>query len=98
MRLLLTTWLATLAIALIHAWLPLGVAHAQANCLTFGQARQAGLFAKFNLRPAGQVKRNVEAQTGGKVVAFLICRPGPVYNLKVLKPGGVVEDVTVPAR
>ena len=71
---------------------------AQAGCLTFGQARQQGLFARFNLRPAGAVKNEVEARTGGKVVSFMICRPGPVYQLTVLHPGGRVENVSVPAR
>lgn len=71
---------------------------AQAGCLTFGQARQLGLFARFNLRPAGAVKNAVEARTGGKVVSFMICRPGPVYQLTVLHPGGRVETVSVPAR
>jgi hypothetical protein len=72
--------------------------HAQGNCLTFGQARQAGLFAKFNLRPAASVKNAVEARTGGKVVSFLICRPGPVYKLTVIRKNGNVVTVTEPAQ
>ena len=72
--------------------------HAQGNCLTFGQARQAGLFAKFNLRPAASVKNAVEARTGGKVVSFLIYRPGPVYKLTVIRKNGNVVTVTVPAQ
>lgn len=71
---------------------------AQGGCVTFGQARQLGLFARFNLRPAGAVKNEVEARTGGKVVGFMICRPGPVYQLTVLHPGGRVETISVPAR
>lgn len=73
-------------------------ARAQGNCLTFGQARQAGLFAKFNLRPAAEVKNSVEARTGGKVVSFLICRPGPVYKLTVMRPDGNVVTVMEPAQ
>jgi len=73
-------------------------AGAQGNCLTFGQARQAGLFAQFNLRPAAAVKNAVEARTGGKVVSFLICRPGPVYKLTVIRPNGNVVTVTAPAQ
>lgn len=71
---------------------------AQGNCVSFGQARQQGLFAQFNLRPAGAVKNEVEARTGGKVVGFKICRPGPNYVLTVLHPGGRVETISVPAR
>jgi len=74
--------------------------YAQGGCLTFGQARQTGLFARFNLRPAGAVKNAIEARTGGKVVSFLICRSGsgPVYQLTVVRPNGSVENIMVPAR
>lgn len=74
--------------------------YAQGGCMTFGQARQSGLFAQFNLRPAGAVKNAVEARTGGKVVSFLICRTGsgPVYQLTVVRPNGSVGNITVPAR
>lgn len=73
-------------------------AHAQEQCVTFGEARRSGLFAQFQLRPAGLVKNEVEARTGGKVVSFLICRPGPSYRLTVLHPGGNVVTLSVPAR
>ncbi len=72
--------------------------HAQEQCVTFGEARRLGLFARFQLRPAGLVKNEVEARTGGKVVSFLICRPGPLYRLTVLHPGGNVVTLSVPAR
>ncbi len=74
--------------------------HAQGGCMTFGQARQTGLFARFNLRSAGAVKKAIEARTGGRVVSFLICRAGsgPVYQLTVVTPNGSVRNVTVPAR
>ena len=73
--------------------------HAQGNCMTFGQARQSGLFAQVNLRSAAAVKNSVEARTGGKVVSFLICRAGssPVYRLTVVRPNGRVDNITVPA-
>lgn len=70
-------------------------AAAQAQCVTFSEARKLGL---SNLRPAGAVKAEVEARTGGKVVSFLICKPGPTYRLTVLAPGGTVSSVSVPAR
>lgn len=71
-------------------------ARAQGNCMTFSEARKAGLSS--GLRSAAAVKSEVEARTGGKVVSFLICRPGPIYKLTVLHPGGNVSNVTVPAR
>ena len=75
-------------------------AYAQAQCVTFGQARKLGIFARFNLRPAAVVKNNVEARTGGKVVSFLVCRSGngPVYQLTVVRPNGAVQNLTVPAN
>ncbi|GBE44832.1 hypothetical protein BMS3Bbin10_02937 [bacterium BMS3Bbin10] len=74
--------------------------HAQRQCVTFGQARKLGLFARFDLRPAAMVKNNVEIRTGGKVVSFLVCRSrsGPVYQLTVVRPNGGVKNVTVPAN
>ena len=75
--------------------------HAQIiKCVTFGQARRLGLFARFNLRPAVLVKNNVEARTGGRVVSFLVCRSrsGPVYQLTVVGPNGGVDNITVPAN
>ncbi len=74
--------------------------HAQRQCVTFGQARKLGLFARFNLRPAAMVKNNVEARTGGKVVSFLVCRSGsgPFYQLTVVRPNGSVNNITVPAN
>ncbi len=73
-------------------------ARAQGNCLTFGQARQAGLFAGIKLRSAASVKKSVEDSTGGKVVSFLICSPGPVYKLTVIKKNGNVVTVTESAQ
>lgn len=74
------------------------VAQAQDQCVTFGEARQNGQFDTKGLRSASSVKKEVEARDGGKVVAFLICHPGPVYKLTVLHPGGRVATVSVPAR
>lgn len=75
-------------------------AHAQNGCVTFGQARNLGLFAKLRLRPAAQVKNRVEARIGGKVVSFLVCRSGagPVYQLTVVAPNGNVQNIRVPAQ
>jgi hypothetical protein len=70
-------------------------ASAQGNCMSFAEARKAGL---TNLRPAASAKAEVEERTGGKVVSFLVCPQGPVYKLTVLQPGGTVTNVTVPAR
>ena len=86
-----------ITLLLISSVLPV---HAQAQCVTFGQARKLGLFARFNLRPAAIVKNNVEARTGGKVVSFLVCRSdaGPVYQLTVVRPNGGVKNITVPAN
>jgi len=86
-----------ISLSLAGSVLPL---HAQTQCVTFGQARKLGLFARFNLRPAAMVKNNVEARTGGKVVSFLVCRSGsgPVYQLTVVRPNGGVQNITVPAN
>lgn len=70
-------------------------APAQGNCMSFAEARKAGL---TNLRPAASVKAEVEARTGGKVVSFQVCTQGPVYMLTVLQPGGTVTNLTIPAR
>lgn len=74
--------------------------HAQNGCVTFGQARKLGFFARFNLRPAAQVKNRVEARIGGKVVSFLVCRTGsgPIYQLTVVTPNGSVQNIRVPAQ
>jgi hypothetical protein len=71
---------------------------AQGNCMTFGQARQAGLFAGIKLRSAAAVKQAVESRTGGKVVSFVVCSPGPVYQLTVIGKNGNVVTVTEPAQ
>ena len=73
-------------------------AHAQNGCVSFGQARKAGWTKGLNLRPAGSVKRSVEARTGGKVVSFKVCRNGPTYKLTVMRPDGNVMTVTEPAQ
>jgi len=91
--------LMVLGIMLLFSGLPYP-AHAQNGCMTFGQARKLGLFAKLHLRPAAQVKNRVEARIGGKVVSFLVCRSGsgPVYQLTVVTPHGNVQNVRVPAQ
>lgn len=70
---------------------------AQTNCLTFGEARQAGWFAGIKLRSAATVKKEVESSKGGKVKSFLICRPGPVFKLTVIRKNGDVVTVMEPA-
>ncbi len=70
--------------------------HAQTNCLTFGEARQAGWFAGIKLRPAAKVKNAVEKSKGGTVESVRVC-PGPVYKLTVVRKNGSVVTVTVPA-
>lgn len=91
--------LVALGIVLLLGSMPPSV-YAQKGCMTFGQARKLGLFAKFNMRPAGAVKKMVEARTGGKVVSFVVCRSGsgPVYQLTVVRPNGNVLNVTEPAH
>ncbi len=68
-------------------------ARAQANCLTYGQARQAGWFAGIKLRPAAEVKKAVEKNKGGTVQSVRVC-PGPVYKLTVIRKNGSVVTVT----
>ena len=72
--------------------------NAMAACMSFAEARQAGLFSKYNLKPAAAVKKSVESRTGGKAVSFEVCEPGPTYKVTVVSPGGVVSQVNVPAR
>ena len=88
-----------LGIVLLACSAPLP-AHAQNGCVTFGQARKLGLFARFNLRPAAAVKNSVEARTGGRVVSFMVCRSGagPIYRLTVVRPNGNVLNITEPAH
>ena len=66
---------------------------AQANCLTYGQARKAGWFAGIKLRPAAEVKKAVEKSKGGKVESVRVC-PGPIYKLTVFQKNGSVVTVT----
>lgn len=87
-----------LAMAVLLWFAGAEIAHAQGGCMSFGEARQAGLFARYKLRPAAQVKNAVEGRTGGKVVSVLICEPGPTYKLTVLQPRGNVSTVMEPAR
>jgi len=91
--------LAALGIVLLLSGMPYPV-HAQNGCVTFGQARKLGLFARFNLRPAAIVKNSIEARVGGKVVSFLVCRSGagPVYQLTVVTANGSVQNIRVPAQ
>ena len=91
--------MAALGIVLLLGSMPQPV-QAQRGCVTFGQARKLGLFARFNLRPAAVVKNSVEARIGGKVVSFLVCRSGagPVYQLTVVTPNGNVQNIRVPAQ
>ena len=91
--------LAALGIVLLSGGMPYPV-NAQNGCVTFGEARKLGLFARFHLRPAAMVKNRVEARIGGKVVSFLVCRSGagPVYQLTVVTPNGSVRNIRVPAQ
>jgi len=83
---------------ILWQWSFAPMVHAQDQCATFGEARQSGQFNMSGLRSASSIKKDVEGRTGGKVVSFLICRPGPVYKLTVLHPGGKVTTVSVPAK
>ncbi len=88
--------LLALGIALLLGSVPPS-ARAQDNCMTFDEARKAGWFAGIKRRSAASVKKEVENSKGGKVESFLICRPGPVYKLTVIRKNGSVITVTKPA-
>ena len=73
-------------------------ATAYAACMSFAAARQAGILAKYNLKPAATVKSSVESRSGGKVLSIEVCEPGPTYMVTVARPDGVVSRIEVPAR
>lgn len=98
MKLISITHVRRVTAALCFAFALLVTQNAMAACMSFVEARQAGLFSRYNLKPAAGVKTAVEARTGGKVVSLEICEPGPTYKVTVVRPGGVVSQVSVPAR
>ena len=98
MKLISITHSRRVSAGLCFAFALLFTQNAIAACMSFAEARQAGLFSKYNLKPAAGVKSAVEARTGGKVVSFEVCEPGPTYKVTVVRPGGVVSQVNVPAR
>lgn len=75
-------------------------ATAQDRCVSWSEARSAGLITKFKLRPASEIKARVEAKYGGKVVSFQICKSSGrlIYKLAVFRANGNVRFVTEPAQ
>ncbi len=75
-------------------------ATAQDRCVSWSEARSAGLITRFKLRPASEIKARVEAKYGGKVVSFQICEKsgGFIYKLAVFRPDGNVRFITEPAQ
>ncbi len=86
-----------LAIVLAAGALP---ARADEACMSWAEARSAGLIEKFNLKPATDIKASVEERYKGKVVHFTICKQGQglTYKLVVMQDGGKVEFVDEPAQ
>ena len=72
----------------------------EGNCISWSEARSRGLIEEFKLRPAKEIKANVESRYGGKVVSFVICETGEglTYRLAVFRPNGNVTFVTEPAQ
>ncbi len=70
------------------------------RCISWSEARSAGLIDKFSLRPASDIKTRVESRYGGKVVSFQICQlpDGLIYKLAVFRSNGNVLFVTEPAE
>lgn len=70
------------------------------KCLSWSEARAAGLTERFKLRSAPEIKEDVEKRYGGKVVSFQICREADdlIYKLAVFKSDGTVLFVTEPAK
>ncbi|MEC9368574.1 MAG: hypothetical protein VX871_07765 [Pseudomonadota bacterium] len=70
------------------------------DCMSWAEARNAGLIEKFNLKPASEIKTRVEERYRGKVVHFTICKQGQglTYKLVVMQDGGKVEFVDEPAQ
>ena len=74
--------------------------HAADLCISWSEARSAGLIDKFKLRPASEIKAKAETRYRGKVVSFQICQlpDGLIYKLAVFKSNGNVLFVTEPAE
>lgn len=75
-------------------------ARADDTCMSWAEARSAGLIEKFNLKPAAEIKSSVEERYHGKVVHFTICKQGQglTYKLVVMQDGGKIEFVDEPAQ
>jgi hypothetical protein len=73
---------------------------AEDKCVSWSEARAAGLTEKFKLRSAPEIKDDVEKRYGGKVVSFQICQEADdlIYKLAVFKSDGKVLFVTEPAE
>lgn len=70
------------------------------RCVSWSEARAAGLISQFKLLPAAKIKQRVEAKYSGKVVSFQICNNSGrlIYKLAVFRPDGNVQFVTEPAH
>jgi uncharacterized membrane protein YkoI len=99
MNVLLRASLATMLFGL-PAMAGLAELHAEDKCVSWSEARAAGLTEKFKLRSAPEIKADVEKRYGGKVVSFHICREADdlIYKLAVFKSDGKVLFVTEPAE
>ncbi len=87
--------------ALMAAGLGFAPGAAQAeDCKSWSEARSAGWIEQFHLRPAADIKKDVEARHKGKVVNFVLCQEGGkvVYKMSVFQPSGNVVFVTEPAQ
>ena len=75
-------------------------AHSQDSCMSWSEARMAGMLKKGTMRPATEIKNRIEKQHDGKVVSFQICREsgGLIYKLAVFRSDGKVIFVTEPAQ
>ena len=73
---------------------------AQERCVTWSEARSAGLIDQFKLRPASEIKADIEKRHRGKVVSFQICKEsdGLIYRLAVYKSNGDVLFLSEPAE
>jgi uncharacterized membrane protein YkoI len=93
MRLQITILAALLALFVALPVVPGGAAlRAQDRCISWSEARSAGLIDKFKLRPASEIKSDIEKRHGGKVVSFQICQESDalIYSLAVYKANGDV--------
>lgn len=96
-----TIWAVILILFVALPVVPGGAAlRAQDRCISWSEARSAGLIDKFKLRPASEIKSDVEKRHGGKVVSFQICQESDalIYSLAVYKANGDVLFLKEPAE